>query len=303
MFLVLVYFQIKQENHITTLWYDFIQVDFKSNWYFGCLAALLVTANWLTEAQKWRTLIVQKLNISRVQAIKSICFGVSSGMITPHRIGEYGGRLLFLPSSYHGFGVLSTFICSLSQNLVNISMGSICALLFYKLHFGISTLLFISCSGLITLIVLSLFIVYFNIRLVNQILPSKSKRIWIQNLLNQLREIECFPKESLLSVLFYSFIRYSIYVIQYVCLLYFFGINEPLSQLLLGVSTIFLIQSSIPLPPVISAVARGEIALLIWSVLSINQITILTASYGLWIINLLIPATMGLFFLLQKKNN
>jgi len=303
LFLVIIFVQIQQEDQITTLWYDFIQVDFKSNWHFGCLAVLLIAINWLIEAQKWRILVAQKFTLSKVKGFKSICFGVSSGLITPHRIGEYGGRLLYIPSEYHGFAILSTFISSLSQNLVNIIVGSISALLFFKIHFGISTILFISSTGLISLIILCLVIFYFNIQLVNQILPSSSKKIWINKLLNQLKEIECFPKESLFKVLCYSFLRYFVYTIQYLLLLYFFGVTEPLLHLILGVSTIFLIQSSIPIPPIFSAAARGEIALLIWSVLSINQITILTVSYGLWIINLLIPATLGLLFLVQRKNN
>lgn len=303
LFLVVMGWQVQREEHLASIWSDFVRVDFTSQWYFGAIALILVSANWWIESQKWKLLLSQKVIISSKTAFKSICFGVSSGLITPHRIGEYGGRLLFLPSTHHGFALLSTFISSLSQNLINICLGSICALLFYKIYFGLSTLLFISGTGLLGVILMAILFLYFNIRYVNQFLPMQSKRIWIQKTLNQLKSLEHFSKNTLYTALYFSCLRYFIYVFQYVLLLYFFGMNESLPHLLLGVSTIFLIQSSIPLPPLFSVIARGEIALLIWSTLSVNQITILTASYGLWLINLFIPASLGIFFLIQKRKS
>jgi hypothetical protein len=67
-----------------------------------------------------------------------------------------------------------------------------------------------------------------------------------------------------------------------------------------GIFLVFLIQSGIPLPPFLSMLARVEIAVIIWSVFERDVMIILSATFSLWIINLLIPSLIGAIFLVKK---
>jgi hypothetical protein len=60
-----------------------------------------------------------------------------------------------------------------------------------------------------------------------------------------------------------------------------------------------LLQTAIPLPPIVGLLARGEVALKIWGISSQNDLSILAATFTLWVINLIIPALIGLVFILR----
>jgi hypothetical protein len=88
-----------------------------------------------------------------------------------------------------------------------------------------------------------------------------------------------------------------VYSTQYFLLLRFFGIDIGLIPAYFSIAAIFLIQTSIPLPPVMGLLARGNVAVQIWSFFGANQVSILATTFGLWIINLILPALFGTFFI------
>ena len=63
----------------------------------------------------------------------------------------------------------------------------------------------------------------------------------------------------------------------------------------------FFVQASIPLPPVMGLLARGEIALFIWGFFSEDQVAILAATFTLFVINIAIPALFGMAFIVQAN--
>jgi len=84
---------------------------------------------------------------------------------------------------------------------------------------------------------------------------------------------------------------------QYFLMLRYFGIAVGPIEGLTGIATIYLFQTSIPLPPLMGLVARGELAIFIWGNFSANEINILAATFALWIINIIIPALIGTIFI------
>ena len=108
-----------------------------------------------------------------------------------------------------------------------------------------------------------------------------------------------YTRRELLRTLLWAFIRYIIYTAQYVLILRFFGINVEILRGVSSIATIYLLQTAIPLPPVVGLLARGEVALKIWGNTGDNDLSILAATFSLWVINLIIPALIGLVFILQ----
>jgi hypothetical protein len=104
---------------------------------------------------------------------------------------------------------------------------------------------------------------------------------------------------TLFYILTLSFVRYAVYLGQYVLLIFFFGVTDQLVPAILGVSTLFFLQSNLPLPPALSVLARGEMAIFLWSVFSSNVLGIVAATFSLWIINLVIPSILGAMIISQ----
>jgi hypothetical protein len=66
-----------------------------------------------------------------------------------------------------------------------------------------------------------------------------------------------------------------------------------------GIATIFLVQASVPLPPAMGLLARSEIALFVWGFFTQDHVDILAATFSLFVINIAVPALLGLVFIVQ----
>jgi hypothetical protein len=93
-------------------------------WKLG-LVFLLMFVNWGLEALKWKVLLRQLYRIRFWEAFKAILSGVAFALNTPNRIGEYGGRVLFIPEGKRVRAVSLTLAGSFSQLLVTLLFGSI----------------------------------------------------------------------------------------------------------------------------------------------------------------------------------
>ena len=75
------------------------------------------------------------------------------------------------------------------------------------------------------------------------------------------------------------------------------GVHSDFLQLSGGIASIYLIQTGIPLPAFLSILARGELAVLVWSTLGIVELTALMATFILWFVNLIFPSLIGLLIM------
>ena len=101
-----------------------------------------------------------------------------------------------------------------------------------------------------------------------------------------------------------SFFRWIIFALQYVLLLWAFGIQANLFLLIAAIGTIYFVQTILPAITFIEIGVRGNTALFFLGAFSTQKTGILLASFGLWGINLLIPALLGtIIMVLHNKKN
>ena len=300
-FIALITYQISQENQLEALWASFINtLSYDKVWYLA-LAIVLMPVNWSLEAIKWGGLINKFEQISFKDSYAAIMSGLTLGIMTPARIGEYGGRVLYVKAENNWKAVITTFVTSISQNLVNLTVGSCSAIAFVYFNFGLDHMLLIASLFFVFVLTLITYTLYFHIDSLKKFLKKISLPFLSDAISKHLKVLKLFSKLDLLKVSIWSLIRYIVYSSQFILLLYFFGVEGSFGMLFLGVSTVFLIQSMMPLPPMLNVFARSEIALIVWGIFSINEIAIISSSFGLWIINLLIPAFVGLLLSLNKN--
>ena len=275
-------------NTLHTLW------SWNSGKYLF-LVLLLMPLNWWLEAYKWQQFIPKSNRLSPFQSLLAVCAGVSFSMFTPNRTGDYLGRILLVKAKDNWDFFSATVIANICQLMVLLSFGWIGLLYFLPRQMSISWIDYKYFLIFILFGTICLFFCLISLKTVTRKLLKwrllRKNRVQIEQYLRVISNLEW---QTLLKATAIAALRYFTYASQYVLMLYFVGFEIPILLAYAGVATIFLVQSSIPLPPALGLLARGEIALLIWGLFMDDPIRILTASFGLFIINLAVPALVGL---------
>ena len=110
-----------------------------------------------------------------------------------------------------------------------------------------------------------------------------------------------YTKFDLLAILALSFLRYCIFSFQFYWLLILMGVTVPLGEGLIMIALTFIALSLIPTIIFTEIGVRGSAALLFIGLLSSNTTGIISASFVLWLVNIAIPAIMGIPFVFQLK--
>ena len=253
-------------------------------WYLAAVI-LLMPVNWFLETWKWHTYLSIHAKVSFGRSFKAVTSGIALSLFTPNRIGEYGGRILFMPYAIRWPVVFSTLMGSMSQNLVAFSAGIISFALLFK------GLLFLKIAGFAAVFIAALF--YFNMHFAGSVVCRLKVHSFFKKLSNQLSHLKDYSKGILVRTLLLASIRYGIYTLQFVLLLIAFEPGVPVLNLFLGVSCLYFFHTVMPMPPVADVLARTNIALILWSGTGMSELSISLASFIVWMINLLIPAVLG----------
>ena len=254
--------------------------------------------NWILEAAKWREGLKPTKIISRNQAFTAVFQGITFGILTPARVGEYGGRILYLEPEHRIAGVLSTFICSLYQNIINIFFASVFLLFTAQSIFeGLANSKIYILLGIIVTISTVLIIKYlpYILQKFSKISIIKKRLPNFKNIGPQLNRIH---KKKVFS---YALLRYIIYCIQYNLIFQIFPISFSWIETGIAISIIYGIQTILPLTPLLQVGLRGSIALFVFDPIESQKDMVVLASYCLWLINLLIPSLVGGMMMLFRK--
>lgn len=266
------------------------------------LVLILMPLNWLFETQKWLALMRKIESISFYQALKVVLVGLSFSLFTPNRVGEYGGRVMMVSKGNRLHAVWATMVGISSQWIVLVVGGWWALMIAFYLDFmPINTTLLGSLILIGGIASIFLLVIYFNLK---QLVQYTARFKWTQKWSEKMSAspFAYYTNSALIQALIYSGIRYLIYSFQYLCLLYFFGFQAGVFATFLGILIVYLLQTGIPLPPSTGLLARGNIALLIFGYLSITAgttATILSATFSLWLLNVILPSILGAFFVAQ----
>lgn len=303
-----VYYQIAYNERIEVLWQAFQNGLHPRQLPWLLIAVLLMPLNWGFETLKWHGLIRRFSALTFWQAYQSILAGVAVSLFTPNRIGEYGGRVLLVEPGNGWRAVAATLMGSISQLVALLSGGVVGLALFASLYFRWEPYLLWSVTLTGAALSVGLLLIYWHIDLVAQVLMKlRFGRRWkiagvlakpVKEILTLFRGYE---KTELKRALFFAWARYFTYCFQYWLLLRFFGVEISVLEAWPGIATIFFLQTSVPLPPAISLLARGEIALLVWTAFGVNELSVLAATFGLFILNLCLPALLGGWFIVKTN--
>lgn len=273
-------------------------------WKFW-IVIMLAFVNWGLEARKWQVLLepVQKINFLR--AYKSVLSGLTLSLNTPNRMGEYGGRILYIKEGSRLKAISLSIAGSISQLIITLVLG--CGGLVYLLYFQnthtgpvmglsvfwIKVLLLIS-SIITAILILFFFRLAWLIRFIEKIPASK-------RFIQYIKVLEEFTPKLLLRLLSLSFFRYLVFVLQYILLLQLLHVEIFWFDCFWIISILFLVLAIVPSFAIADLGIRGKFSTALLSLYSANIVGILGTTFGIWCINLFIPAFAGSILILGIK--
>lgn len=252
--------------------------------------------NWGLEAAKWH-LVMQKLTPLRfVRAYKAVLTGVTLGLFTPNRVGEFGGRILYVPRKFRISAAIVSLIGSFSQNLVTVAAGMLgaCSYLLQKEEISVPLVLVVMLLGAIAVVLLLL--AYYNLDVV--VALFKNNR-YLKRVYSYTTVLQSYGQRDLSALLLLAFLRYAVYTAQYLIFLNLFGAGLELMDGLAAITVIFLAQTVVPSFAIADLLTRLPVAALILTEYGVPVQVSLAATTSIWILNLIIPAVFGYFFIIR----
>lgn len=259
------------------------------------LVFLLMPINWGIEAWKWKIVMQSLREFSIMQALRSVLAGITTGIITPNRIGNFIGRTYQLEKGIKTKATFLTFLTNLAQYITTISFGLVGLFFFGIEKFHVDPVL----VGSISLALLFLgFYVYFK----PSFMYIKALHKWYPNrILEGIEHVQSAPVDQKLKVLLLSQVRYSVFILQYALLLLVFTKNHSLTDFVFPVMLVYFIMTITPSLFFGKLIVREASALLVLSMLNISTPIILISGFVLWCVNLALPSLIGAGFLFAKK--
>jgi hypothetical protein len=259
---------------------------------------LFMILNWVLEALKWWHLTRVLSPMSVWRAIESVFCGLTWAVFTPNRIGEYGGRVMFLPNRKRIHGVFAMAVGSFGQNVITnvLGAGALVWFLYTYLHLNSLLMLGITVVALVFMALMLTF--YFNIK-------------WMVSLLNRIRFLKKFHRffdimgkyktAELLSIMWFCLARFFVFTFQYYLIIHLLIPQIPILQMTLLMFVFFFIQSAIPSLDLLDIGVRGLTASTLFGYVTDQSIAVVVAVSLIYIINLIIPAILGSVFVFKLK--
>ena len=244
--------------------------------YQWVILFLLMLLNFLVESFKWKIVLKSETTINIFTALKSVFVGQAFAFYTPNRIGEYVGRTMMLDTENKIIAVGRMAWASYAQMIVTIIMGAI------AIYINPPFLSWLRWAT--PLLLIFALIVYFHKVTFSGILKSFN-----------FLQIEMQVKKKLLAL---SFLRYSVYLMQYTWAAHILNIPIPYIALWVGLAVMFLSLSIVPTISITELVIRGQLILLLLSPWYQNSLMLISLSTIIWAVNFLLPAIIGAFLLL-----
>lgn len=262
------------------------------------LVSVMMLVNWWVESWKWRLLVRDIEPVSAGKAFLATLAGTSIGMITPNRVGEFVGRVLFLAPAHRIPAGFATAVGSIAQFVVTVCMGILSLIAMHlTTRSGAVDPFSIAGGVLCAIVALGSLWLYFD----PQLLCLVIARIpFVRRWQAQAEVLVGFRTRRLLGVLLLGLLRYVVFTLQFAILLTML-VDMPFTDSLFAIPAVFLVSTLIPTVMLTELGVRGSVAVAILSSQAQHDEGVLLASMALWLINVGVPALAGSFILLLTR--
>lgn len=263
------------------------------------LVLLLIPVNWAFEAWKWQRLAIKVERISFWQAYQGVLAGLALANFTPIMIGDYAGKILMLKTRERTTSIGAILLGNSIQLYVSLLVGVISYIYFLRVS-GPAPLL-LHTGIIIFLSILLLFGVWlaFNVQKTSSI---RINHQFLNSIMRYLIILKDYTITDIREIFLLATGRYIIFTIQFVLVLRLFQVNLPLEILLAGVGIIFLTKSVGAAFNFLGDLSMRTItSVYYFGYFGVKLSRITTATFTIWLINVLVPVMIGSLFILALR--
>ena len=267
----------------------------KSDFKILSIVFALSFFNIYLQFAKWKIISASYLNENNNSKIfKSLMMGFAAGILTPARVGEFAGRAYPLRNKDITAIAVATFLDKIIAMIFIFLIGFASA--FYL--FG-DKIIFSSGSVLIFIIAATIFLG--ALVLINRKRKEGFRNIIsLKNLFTKISHLKKLERKLFFKLSLVSFVFVMIYLFQFSLLISAFtGIGDYVLFFWVGASVMFTKTFLLPFGFGDLGVREGA-AVYFLSLLGYSGAAGFSASILLFVVNLLIPAFIGLIFFLKK---
>lgn len=267
-------------------------------WLLLAAAVALMPVNWLIESLKWRRLIWDVCPLPLKQAYASVLSGLGAGFVTPNRIGDPVGRVLYIPKGSRSDCAALSAVGIAAQNFATFLCGSI-ALWAWTGSDGGSESLGTNVKIEAAALAFVWAILYFALPRLCALAAGKLKmgERW-RHMLLAVAETD-FGRLAAVGGL--SLLRFGCYCTQYYMMLLFFGLELSPERAAMIIPLNYLLITLTPSMAAAEAGVRGSWAALLIGPACGNAPGAAFAGICVWALNYIIPMLCGNILLAKKQ--
>jgi lysylphosphatidylglycerol synthase-like protein len=259
-----------------------------------CIALMFV--NTSLESYKWYLLAQSAAPLRYPRALSSYFAGVAFSIVTPNRVGEYPGRILYLGKG-NTFRYINVSVLGVTSQLWAVYIFGLVGLIYYNIAFPV-----IWAKGALIFCVLSnvcITVIYWRFE---TWLPVLEKIKWLRRFAIYGKLLNRVTIRKQITVLGISIVRVSIFTAQYLFLLRWMNVNVPLAEGYCMAALFFWIMAVIPSVALTELGIRGHVSLFLFQHFSSsNTVGMLAATAGIWLLNLIMPSVVGSILILRMR--
>ena len=260
-----------------------------------CICIALMFINTSLEGVKWYLLTNSVEQISYRRAFSSYLAGVAFSIITPNRIGEYPGRILYLGRK-HTFRYINVSILGIIAQLWTVYIFGMAGLIYYNINFPAPIAKIALGLCILANILAALFYWRFE-----SLLPVLEKARWLRRFAVYGKLLNRITTGKEIMVLVISIVRFTIFTAQYLILLKWMNVTVPPATGFLMAALFFWVMAVIPSIALTELGVRGEVSLFLFQHFSSNTVGVLAATMGIWMLNLIVPSIFGSILIMRMR--
>ncbi len=250
------------------------------------------------ESAKWQLLARKAVPLSFSEAFRSTLTGLAVGVAVPAQLGDTIGRITSLRSKIRLRTLGAALISNGIQFYVSVLGGAVCWFwrgeslgLPWEISWAINGILLVILAG-------GLAVGVFR----RDLLHWQSSRLWAKKLKKNLLVIRDYTSQELITAFTIGLARYLVFMAQYALALTLFGLRISLLDILIGVGLVYLVKTVLPAINAIGDLGiRQFTALYVFAPYHVAEEKIMAATFFIWLINILIPLSVGVFFIWKFK--
>jgi uncharacterized membrane protein YbhN (UPF0104 family) len=220
------------------------------------MITLLMLLNWLAEAYKWQLQLADIAPISLWSSIQAIFCGITVGIITPNRIGDYGTRVLFLRPRARVYGLIAVGIGGLAQFIVINMIAAIAVCTFLYQYKAVSAPLVIGIGCCFALYCALLLLLLFNMAVIRRLMDKIN---FLSRFKKSLHMLSTYNNALLIKILLIGLFRALLLVVQYYIIIHLLIPPVTFWQIALMITLLISFQTVVPTIGILDIGIRGFI--------------------------------------------